>query len=210
MAITEAQITAFNRFLNVTNGREKACRFVQYFARFYAFYLLRQGGSNPQRWIELKNHLGIGRKFFRLLKPVELAQSGIKSLSLPDPFLRATQCIKFTSNFLYYTSEAMSLLDTIKFHKLDNPKRVTEFGQKCWLMALSASILSSLYQLYIAPSAKKSTNEAARYQLTQDIVDMMIPLGGLKWLNLDEGAIGLAGMITSAMAIHTQWKKTNP
>lgn len=115
MGITDAQITAFNKFLNVTNGREKACRLVQYFARFYAFYLLRQGSSKQtvQRWIDLKTHIGIGRKFFRLLKPVELAQSSLKSLSLPDPVLRAGQCIKFTSNFFYYTSEAMSLVSPV-------------------------------------------------------------------------------------------------
>lgn len=51
---------------------------------------------------------------------------------------------------------------------------------------------------------------ATCYQLTQDMVDMLIPLGGLKLLNLDEGVIGLAGMITSAMAMKTQWNKTNP
>lgn len=105
-------------------------------------------------------------------------------------------------------------MDTIKFHKFENPKKITEFGQKCWLIALAASIISSLYQLYVSQhtveSKQSSNREAVRYQLTQDIVDMMIPLGGLKWLNLDEGAIGLAGMITSAMAMHTQWKKTNP
>lgn len=112
MAITDEQINAFNKFLSVTNGREKACRLVQYFARFYVFYLLRQGSNKQiiQRWIDLKNNIGIGRKFFRLLKPVELAQSSIKSLSLSDPVLRATQCIKFTSNFFYFTSEAMSLV----------------------------------------------------------------------------------------------------
>lgn len=112
MAITEAQIIALNKYLNVTTGREKACRLVQYFARFYAFYLFRTGASKEtvQRWVNLKTHLGIGRKFFRLLKPVELAQSSIKSYSLKDPVLRATQTIKFTSNFLYYTSEAMNLV----------------------------------------------------------------------------------------------------
>lgn len=39
---------------------------------------------------------------------------------------------------------------------------------------------------------------------------MLIPLGGLKWLNLDEGVIGVAGVITSAMAVKTQWFKINP
>ncbi|GAA5805880.1 peroxisomal biogenesis factor 11 [Helicostylum pulchrum] len=225
MVITEAQITSFNKYLNVTTGREKACRLIQYFARFYAFYLFRTGASKEtiQRWVNLKTHLGIGRKFFRLLKPVELAQSSIKSLGLSDPVLRATQTIKFTCNFFYYTSEAMNLFDTIKFFKLQDPKKVTEFGQKCWLIALTASVISSLYQLKQfqirsqqsvsdKEGASKLTKEkdATCYQLTQDLVDMLIPLGGLKWLELDEGVIGIAGMVTSAMAMKTQWKKTNP
>jgi peroxin-11B len=112
MPITDAQITAFNRYLAVTNGREKLCRLVQYFARFYAFYLLRTGASKPtiQRWADLKSHLATGRKFFRFLKPVELAQSTVKSLSLADPVLKATQFVKFASNFFYFSSEALSLV----------------------------------------------------------------------------------------------------
>lgn len=112
MPITDAQITAFNKFLGTTTGREKACRFVQYFARFYAFYLLRQGASveSIKRWNDLKSHISIGRKFFRLLKPVELAQSSVKSLSLADPVLRVASFVKFFSNFLYYTSEALNLV----------------------------------------------------------------------------------------------------
>lgn len=112
MPITDAQITAFNKFLGTTTGREKACRFVQYFARFYAFYLLRQGASveSIKRWNDLKSHISIGRKFFRLLKPVELAQSSFKSLSLADPVLRVANFVKFSSNFLYYTSEALNLV----------------------------------------------------------------------------------------------------
>lgn len=35
--------------------------------------------------------------------------------------------------------------------------------------------------------------QATTYQLCQDVVDIFIPIGGLKWLNLDEGQIGLAG-----------------
>ncbi|GAN01411.1 peroxisomal biogenesis factor 11 protein [Mucor ambiguus] len=233
MAITEAHITAFNKYLNVTNGREKLCRLVQYFARFYAFYLLKQGASKDtiQRWANLKSHLAIGRKFFRLLKPVELAQSSIKSLALADPVLRATQFVKFTSNFFYFTSEAFSLLDTINFYKLNDAKKVSDFGLKCWFLSLSASIISGLYQLKqlrvraeALKSEKSAVNadvkgeqnklvkeeQATTYQLCQDVVDICIPIGGLKWLNLDEGQIGIAGIITSAMAMNTQWKKTNP
>lgn len=113
--ISDKQITAINKYLNVTNGREKLCRLVQYFARFYAFYLTRQKGqtSDIQRWTNLKTNLAIGRKFFRLFKPIELAQSSVKSLAIQDPVLRYTQFMKFFSNLLYFTFEAIGL---VKIH----------------------------------------------------------------------------------------------
>lgn len=112
MFFADTYITAFNRYLAVTNGREKLCRLVQYFARFYAFYLLHTDCSSVtiQRWTELRRHLGTSRKFFRLLKPVEFAQSSFKSLSLIDPILKATQFTKFASGFFYLISESLSLV----------------------------------------------------------------------------------------------------
>jgi hypothetical protein len=38
-------------------------------------------------------------------------------------------------------------LDTINFYKLSDAKKVSDFGLKCWFVSLSASIISSLYQL---------------------------------------------------------------
>jgi peroxin-11B len=38
-------------------------RAIQYFARFYAYFLLTRGHKEQaQRWAALKNHLGLGRK----------------------------------------------------------------------------------------------------------------------------------------------------
>lgn len=52
------------KFLATTQGREKTYRGVQYFARFWVWYLLRQGASKDviQKWEDLKKSLGIGRK----------------------------------------------------------------------------------------------------------------------------------------------------
>lgn len=110
--ITHSGVDAFNRYLNTTVGREKLCRLVQYFARFYAFYLFRNGAPKDtiQRWVNLKTHLGNGRKFFRLLKPVEFAQTGVKSLSIRDEVLRFTAVAKQTGMFFYYMSEVFVLV----------------------------------------------------------------------------------------------------
>ncbi|EIE84497.1 hypothetical protein RO3G_09207 [Rhizopus delemar RA 99-880] len=209
MVLNHENVDAFNRYLNTTVGREKLCRLVQYFARFYAYYLFRNGAPKDtiQRWIDLKSHLGNGRKFFRLLKPVEFAQVGVKSLAIKDEILRYTAIAKQAGMFFYYLSEAFVL-----------------FGQRCWLGALIASLLSGLYkfrQLSIRehmleksrtalvnseekPEAKVTELKAqekalakdkhnTKYQFVQDAVDAIIPLAGLGLLKADEGIVGLAG-----------------
>lgn len=44
-------------------------------------------------------------------------------------------------------------------------------------------------KLYLMNRQEKATI----HQLFQDLVDIVIPLGGLKWLNFDDGIIGIAG-----------------
>ena len=107
-----AQVNAINSYLGTTVGREKLCRFVQYFARFYAFYLYRKGAPKPmiERWSELKQHIGNGRKFFRLLKPIEFVQTAAHSLGAQDEILRLTSVVKHLGNALYYSSEVFVLV----------------------------------------------------------------------------------------------------
>ena len=50
---------------------------------------------------------------------------------------------------------------------------------------------------------------AVKYQLTQDVFDALIPAGSLGYLPfMDEGLIGLAGVVSSLMGGYTQWIKT--
>lgn len=165
MVLTHAAVDHFNRYLNTTVGREKACRLVQYFARFYAFYLFRNGAPKEtiQRWVDLKTHLGNGRKFFRLLKPVEFAQNGVKSLGVRDEVLRYTGVVKQIGMALYYLTEVFVLSNSINFYKSPNIKKITEFGQKCWFVAIFASLVSGLYkfkQLSIREHMLEKTRKA--------------------------------------------------
>jgi len=48
-----------------------------------------------------------------------------------------------------------------------------------------------------------------KFQLTQDIFDALIPAGQLGYLSfMDEGLIGIAGVVSSLMGGYTQWLKT--
>ncbi|KAI8972384.1 peroxisomal biogenesis factor 11 [Pilobolus umbonatus] len=242
MVLTHSNVDAFNRFLASTVGREKLCRLVQYFARFYSFYLFRKGAPKDviQRWVDLKTHLGNGRKFFRLLKPVEFAQTGIKSLAVKDDVLRYTAVVKQGGMFFYYLTEMLVLANSINFFKFEDIKKYSKIGQRCWMTALTASLISSIYKFtqlqrrqhmlektrkYIVNTKEKSDAQiadlksqekilakdklAVKFQFVQDSFDIIIPSTGLGFLNVDEGVVGIAGMITSLLGMRSQWNKVN-
>ncbi|KAI8147465.1 peroxisomal biogenesis factor 11 [Fennellomyces sp. T-0311] len=227
-------VDAVNRYLSTTVGREKLCRLVQYFARFYAFYLLRNGAPKEaiQRWSDLKLNIGNARKFFRLFKQFEFAQAGVKSLSIQDEVLKVTAVVKQAGMFFYYCTEAVVLANAVNFYKVTKVKDIQQLGFKCWLTALSMSIISSLYkfrnlgiraaQLEKTFKSEKSSEQVQaegkalikekkglQKQLLQDAVDMIIPLAGLNLAPFDEGIVGLAGMTTSWLAMTSHWKKLN-
>lgn len=106
------QVDSINRYLNTTTGREKLCRLIQYFARFYAFYLYRCNApyAEVERWANLKQHIGNGRKLFRLLKPVEFVQAAAQCLDASDEVLHVTGIVKHLGNALYYSSEVFVLV----------------------------------------------------------------------------------------------------
>jgi len=64
-----------------------------------------------------------------------------------------------------------------------------------------------------APRIQTRTDDrelhATKYQLTQDVFDALIPAGTLGYLPfMDEGLIGLAGVVSSLLGGYTQWIKT--
>lgn len=49
---------------------------------------------------------------------------------------------------------------------------------------------------------------ASNLQLTSDLCDLTVPLSALKWVNFDDGFVGLAGTVSSLIGVYLQWKKT--
>ncbi|CAO3637234.1 unnamed protein product [Cunninghamella blakesleeana] len=238
MVVTHQHVNALNRFLHTTYGRERACRLIQYFSRFYVFYLTRQGASKVdiERWVELKQHLANARKFFRLLKPIEFAQSAIKAVGTQDEVLRVTGILKQVGMGLYYSAEVIVLANAINFYKPKNIQQITDFGQKMWLLGLFSSIISGLYKfkqlsirshmltkerkyrniekddsdLIAREKAFRMEKYKTSYQFIQDALDVVIPSSALGWIPADEGFVGIVGVITSLMCMNTQWKSSNP
>lgn len=48
----------------------------------------------------------------------------------------------------------------------------------------------------------------ARTQLVSDLADLTAPVSALKYLDLDDGIVGIGGTISSLIGLQAQWRKT--
>jgi peroxin-11B len=87
-------LTHLLKFTSTTVGRDKVYRTVQYWSRFYAWYLLRKGAlpADIAPWSALKSHLALARKLMRVGKNLEHARAAAVLLQSPaksDPIVKA-------------------------------------------------------------------------------------------------------------------------
>ncbi|KAF8926255.1 peroxisomal biogenesis factor 11 [Dissophora ornata] len=224
------------KFTATTVGRDKLYRAVQYFSRFLAWYLLRQGYSKETvaRFNNLKKTLGLSRKLMRIGKPIEHIESAVAATALKDELIRLFSVGKQLAYAGYLTYDALIFLDGAGAHKFQNIKRYNELANKFWLTGIVFSIISGLYksrQIHIRRSTTvrglkhKGEKEKAdartdlkglakeqavvSRQLLQDGLDALIPSTSLEYVDLDDGVVGLIGTLTSIMGAQTQWAKAN-
>ncbi|KAG0066837.1 Peroxisomal membrane protein PMP27 [Podila epicladia] len=173
------------KFTATTVGRDKLYRGIQYFSRFLAWYLSRQGASKETvaRFNNLKKTLALSRKLMRFGKPIEHLESAVLATSVKDEFLRFCAVAKQLSYAGYLTFDGLIFIDGANVYKFKNIKRYNELANK--------------EQLTINKG------------LLQDGLDMLIPSTGLGYVDLDDGAVGLIGTITSIMGAQSQWAKVN-
>ncbi|KAM5350484.1 hypothetical protein ACJ41O_006989 [Fusarium nematophilum] len=228
--IYHPSVAHYLRFMATTLGRDKLLRVLQYFGRFYAWYLLRTNGSPAAiaSWTAVKKQFGLMRKVFRAGKFVEhfkAAATASDSKSM-DPFLRLTAVGRQLGYAGYLSFDAATIPDAIGFRKFARASRLQQEAYRCWAVGIIFSIAGQLYtlrQLSVRESkvdkkdgegvveSKRIAIEraASRKQLLLDLCDICVPVSGLGWVSfLDDGIVGLTGTLSSAIGIHAQWKKT--
>jgi len=227
------------KVLGTTLGRDKVYRAIQYFARFFAWYLISRGYNvEAARWTALKNHLGTGRKLLRLGKPLEHLQAALKAASVIS---RPGEQITTVLRQLCYTGfigyDHVVWANSVKFVNLDKEKsaKVTKRSNRFWFFGIVFSIAHGLIKagrlaneakelrgsawgeksvgIEAERSAKLSAVEKERTSIRQqffiDILDIWIPATNLGYVNLNDGVLGIFGIISSLLALRTHWLAVN-
>ncbi|KAF9911135.1 Peroxisomal membrane protein PMP27 [Linnemannia zychae] len=224
------------KYTATTVGRDKIYRAVQYFSRFLAWYLLRQGATKETvaRFNNLKKTLGLSRKLMRFGKPVEHIENAVKATSVKDEFIRFATIGKQLAYAGYLTLDGIIFIDGSGAYKFKNIKKYSELASRFWLAGIVFGFIGGLYKTRqiqirrevaargLAHSSESEKSHArtelkaiakeqysVNKQLLQDGLDMLIPATGLGYLSLDDGAVGLIGTATAIMGAQSQWAKVN-
>lgn len=150
--IYHPSVAHYLRFVATTVGRDKLLRTLQYFARFYAWYLLRTNGTPTQMapWNAIKKQFGLTRKVLRFGKNVEhlKAAATVADTKGMDPFLRYAAVGRQLGYAGYLSFDALTVPDAVGIRKWEAAKNLSQHAYRCWAMGLIFSVTSQLYTLY--------------------------------------------------------------
>ncbi|KAG6842558.1 hypothetical protein C0991_000084 [Blastosporella zonata] len=155
------------KFGSTTLGRDKAYRAIQYFARFFGWYLLNKDDkTNAARWNALKSHLGTARKLLRLGKPLEHLQAALRASFASGPAAEQILTIgRQLAYFGYLSYDALVWATAIKFLTLrpDTAKRIAKTSSQFWLAGILFSLVNGILKTVRLAKERKKLEVATSY-----------------------------------------------
>lgn len=146
-------VSHYLKFVATTVGRDKLLRTIQYFARFYSWYLLRTNGSKAEiaSWDALKRQFGLARKIFRAGKNVEHVKAAAVAADSKamDPILRYTTVGRQLGYAGYLTFDLATLLDAMGVRKSPRAKIFQREAYRFWAIGIVFSLSAQLYTLHL-------------------------------------------------------------
>lgn len=125
---------------------------MQYFSRFYAWYLYRT--NKPQASIDpynaVKKQFGTTRKIMRIgkfLEHLKAAAVAFDNKNPVDPVLKYLAIGRQLGYAGYLTLDAVTIIDVIGIRKLASAKRLQESAYRSWAAGLIFSAVAGVYTL---------------------------------------------------------------
>ncbi|KAF2091551.1 peroxisomal biogenesis factor 11 [Saccharata proteae CBS 121410] len=222
-------VSHFLKYVATTVGRDKFLRTLQYFSRFYAWYLYRT--NNPASAIQpyeaIKKNFGLARKLMRLGKFVEHFKAAAVAADAKglDTVLKYCAVGRQLGYAGYMVFDNLTVPDAIGARKSANIKSLQQQAYKMWMIGLLFNAVAGVYTLFSLRQRASEINEkegesvvekkkleregrAAQIQLISDLCDLTVPSSGLGYVDLDDGIVGLAGTVSSLLGMWSAWKKT--
>ncbi|KAI9714146.1 MAG: hypothetical protein M1812_006474 [Candelaria pacifica] len=222
-------VAHYLRYVATTMGRDKILRTLQYFSRFYAWYLFRTNAhtSAIAPFEAMKKQFGLSRKLMRVGKNVEhfkAAATAADSKTM-DPVLKYCAVGRQLGYAAYLSLDMVTYFDAAGIRPSASAKKLQREAYRAWFAGLLFNTIAGIYTLYqlrqrsqainmkegegVVESKKVERERAAtNLQLISDLCDLTVPSSALGYANLDDGIVGLAGTVSSLIGVWSVWKKT--
>ncbi|KAL9035680.1 MAG: hypothetical protein Q9214_006470, partial [Letrouitia sp. 1 TL-2023] len=145
-------VSHYLRFVATTAGRDKLLRTIQYFSRFYAWYLYRT--NTPTRLVApfktIVRQFALCRKTLRLGKNVEhfkAAAFAYDSKPPLDEFQRYCTVGRQLGYAMYLSLDMMTFLDSAGIRKWEGARRMQREAMRAWAVGLLFSMVGGGYGL---------------------------------------------------------------
>ncbi|KAJ2745506.1 Peroxisomal membrane protein PMP27 [Coemansia sp. BCRC 34301] len=163
-AASNSSATAtYIKYASQLSGRDKACRFTQYFARLLAYLVTRrislQGGkprASTVDWLatlsKIQGTMSTTRKILRSGKFIDffhlLVRSLLEKTGGGDEVERLLNVGHKAGMFVFMLADTVGILHSaLGLVRLRDPARVTKVAMRGWWCALVCQLLAGVYQL---------------------------------------------------------------
>ncbi|KAJ1950891.1 Peroxisomal membrane protein PMP27 [Linderina macrospora] len=142
------------KYASTLVGRDKACRFAQYFSRFLV-YLLSQRTTKPTgtSWLtaltKVQGAMGTTRKIMRSGKFIDFLNLFVKSLATKgeDEVTKFLNSVHKLGMFVFMAFDTLGLLGSLSVVTLRDAGKVGRTAQRGWMVAIVCQLLAAVYQL---------------------------------------------------------------
>jgi peroxin-11B len=150
--IYHPSVAHYLKFVATTVGRDKLLRTLQYFSRFYAWYLFRTNATPGEiaPFEAIKKQFGLARKLMRVGKNVEHLKAAAVAADSKgmDPILKYCAIGRQLGYAGYLSLDTVTVLDAAGIRKSEATKRIQKEAYRCWMFGLLFSTMSGAYSLY--------------------------------------------------------------
>mmetsp|Transcript_6943 Transcript_6943/g.12783 ORF Transcript_6943/g.12783 Transcript_6943/m.12783 type:complete len:220 (-) Transcript_6943:202-861(-) len=196
------------------SGRDKIYRFVQYFSRMLYFQLEQSGAPKETvAWFKLiSKTMSTGRKMQRLGKFVDNwykafkhLQKKVIGLSSEQEIINTLGLMAYISDMIFYVWDALAWSKAAKIMKF--PGMDVKRSRNQWNM-IRYGLKSVRYSLMWRAAYRDGKSFGSyRRQAVKSALDFMNPCKSLGYNSLNDGQLGLLGVVTSSISIYDDFAK---
>lgn len=212
-------------YSNNATGRDKLFRLAQYSSKLLGWILETDNRKDLVKLLgELEKSLSTSRKLFRFGRSIESVRAAQRAINLQSYVLSLTLTVSHTNKALYLLIDHYIWLGRVGVLSIDH-KTWGDRSSRFWLLSLILAFIRDLYALKLTMDQSleskmyerpgKSSTPADKLQAlfnaikrnpqaTIDIVkngcDIVIPAKSLGLINVNNGIVGLCGVISTLLA----------